>query len=182
MEKYTEARPRRKPSSAFEAKRERWQRQLIADRARRGYRGLSSTALAVGLAISLRLNRNSGDAWPGYGRLAYETGALRKSCIAAVRQLGNRGHLKICRTRAGSRNDSNRYEPAKQIAQTRPTCCARARPGAPGCTAQSPTSAGPNILRSGCKMRCVLLRNSRSGRPGGSPMSPDTPPPGSEAC
>ena len=63
-----------KPTTAatFEIFRERWLRQIALDK------GLPAGALRLCIVMSTYLNRHSRDAWPGFARLARETGLSRR--------------------------------------------------------------------------------------------------------
>jgi DNA-binding GntR family transcriptional regulator len=90
-------------SKPLEAIREQWQRQIMADRERQ------SNYVLVAVAISWHLNRDTGDAWPGFATLAKETGLRQRTVIRAVKWLESKGHLHVTHSRGG--NVPNRYRP-----------------------------------------------------------------------
>jgi helix-turn-helix protein len=63
----------------------------------------------VAVAISWHLNRDTGDAWPGFATLAKETGLRQRTVIRAVKWLESKGHLHVTHSRGG--NVPNRYRP-----------------------------------------------------------------------
>jgi hypothetical protein len=88
---------------SLEIVREQWQRQIMAAP------GRQLAHLAVAMAISWHLNRNTGDAWPGFATLAKETGLGHRTVKRAVKWLEAGGHLRVVHSRGG--NISNRYRP-----------------------------------------------------------------------
>jgi hypothetical protein len=56
----------------------------------------------VAVAISWHLNRDTGDAWPGFATLAKETGLRQRTVIRAVKWLESKGHLHVTHSRGGN--------------------------------------------------------------------------------
>src|SRR5262245_11820964 len=102
-----------KPNS-LEIFREKWQRQLLADKT------VLISDLKVAIAIGWHMNRNrGGEAWPGIRTLATLTALSKPTVIGATRRLESNGHVSIVRSRSGNRRNANRYKPVlKASAQT----------------------------------------------------------------
>ena len=73
----------------FEADRERWLREILADR------DLLLSTKVILFALSLYLNRETRTCWPSYGRLAKDTGLSPATALRAVRLAERRGYLRI---------------------------------------------------------------------------------------
>jgi hypothetical protein len=65
--------------------------------------------VAVACVVAFHLNVGTLDAFPGFGRIAKL--AHRSTVVRAIQWLEQRGHLRVKRSRRGSKNDSNRYIP-----------------------------------------------------------------------
>jgi hypothetical protein len=101
----------------FERFKEMWQQQVVADTA------LTGSTVKVALALCWHMNRNQhGLAWPGRGRLAKLTGLSRSTVKRAIKALERAGHVTITRSRVGSKNSPNQYQPVlKEVVQNEPT-------------------------------------------------------------
>lgn len=73
----------------FTATQFAWQRQLVADHR------LPGSALRVALVVADHMNRKTGDAWPGQGRIAELCGLSRTGVRKAISMLEERGHLLV---------------------------------------------------------------------------------------
>jgi hypothetical protein len=92
-------------SNSLEVFRERWQRQLVADKK------ILLSDLKVALAIAWHINRDERRAWPGTRTLQELTGLSRPTVISATMRLEKALHLEIYRSRSGNRRNANRYRP-----------------------------------------------------------------------
>jgi hypothetical protein len=90
----------------YESKKEKWLLQVATDSE------LSAGALRVAIAIGLHMNRKQRLlAWPGFGRLQKLLDIDRSTVIRGVKALEGRGHMRIVRSRNGSKNHPNHYHP-----------------------------------------------------------------------
>jgi hypothetical protein len=97
----------------YESRKERWLVQTANDPK------LSRAGLRVAIAIGIHMNRKQNLlAWPGYGRLAKILGVGRTTAIAGVKALEQRGHMRVVRSRNGSKNAPNHYHPNLWTTQT----------------------------------------------------------------
>ena len=88
----------------YESKKERWLVQVAADSE------LSRAGLRVAIATGVHMNRKQHMlAWPGFGRLAKILGIQRRAVIKGVKALEQRGHMRVVRSRNGSKNNPNHY-------------------------------------------------------------------------
>jgi hypothetical protein len=71
---------------------------------------LPHLAFRLAYVISGFVNRDSGDAWPGQGRLASEIGVDERTIRNNINRLVELGHLEV--TAARGRGNTNRYRPA----------------------------------------------------------------------
>jgi biotin operon repressor len=94
------------PPKGFDAYREFWSRQVLADT------GLSHRSKSVATALIWYLNRSTLNCWPSYDRLATDAGIHRSDAMKAVKELVNRGYL-ILQSKGGGRKRSNHYSLAK---------------------------------------------------------------------
>src|SRR5215467_4538788 len=90
----------------YESKKENWLVQIAADPK------LSRAGLRVAIAIGLHMNRKQHMlAWPGFSRLARILRVDRKTARNGVKDLEARGHMRVVRSRNGSKNNPNHYHP-----------------------------------------------------------------------
>jgi hypothetical protein len=90
----------------YESKKEKWLVQVASDAE------LSRAGLRVAVAIGLHMNRKQRLlAWPGFGRLAKILGIQRRAVIKGVKDLETRDHMRVVRSRNGSKNNPNHYHP-----------------------------------------------------------------------
>ena len=71
---------------------------------------VSGIARSVANCIARHANDKTGLAWPGFARIAEETGFKRRAVIAATQELEKGAHLTVSRVRVGGKNKSNRYQ------------------------------------------------------------------------
>ena len=90
----------------YEAKKEKWLLQVASDPA------IRAKALRAAIGIGLHMNRKQRLlAWPGFNRLASILGMDRRAVIRGVKQLEALGHMRVVRSRNGSKNNPNHYHP-----------------------------------------------------------------------
>jgi hypothetical protein len=89
---------------SFEAFKEAWQLEVAANH------DLSAGDLRVALAIAAHVNRQSGVAWPGFGRLQRILRVGRSTVIRAVKRLERADHLSVKHHRNGTKNSPNEYQ------------------------------------------------------------------------
>jgi hypothetical protein len=90
----------------FEKSKDLWLIQVFADKS------LTNGTKNVAAMIGLHMNRGQhGLAYPGFGLLAKLTGLCRRTIIRAVKALERAGHVVITRSRRGSKNNPNEYQP-----------------------------------------------------------------------
>jgi hypothetical protein len=115
----------------FERDRERWQRQVLADKT------LRPSSKVVAIAISWHLNRETCNAWPGIRKLMKLTGLARRTVDNALLVLEAAAHVVIDKDYDDYRfyNPANRYlpvlhpEPASEGAAQKEATVASLRQG-----------------------------------------------------
>jgi Helix-turn-helix domain len=140
----------------LEAIREQWQRQIMAAPGRR------LAHLTVAVAISWHLNRETGDAWPGFATLAKETGLCQRTVKRAVKWLEARGHLHVVHSRGG--NISNRYRPILSSGLGVTADEASSGLGVTTAVTGGSTSSGPRVTRTSKEPLTNLLGGHESER------------------
>src|SRR6516162_9217298 len=103
MQEITPAKPASKTNEwSLEIFREQWLKQIALDKE------LPAGALRLCIAMSTHMNRyQAGEAWPGMGRLAKETGLSRRYIADLTQLVEERGHWKVTRTKVGLKNVVN---------------------------------------------------------------------------
>lgn len=92
----------------YEDRKEKWLLQITSDKE------LTAGDLRTGVALSKYMNRKERlVAWPGYARLTKDTGLCRCRVIRGVKKLEGRKHMRVSRSRSGSKNDVNHYHPKR---------------------------------------------------------------------
>jgi hypothetical protein len=71
---------------------------------------LSAADRWIGTCVSWHVNRKSLDAWPGIATLVRISGMSRRACIRSIKRLATRRHLRVTRSRRGSKSAVNHYE------------------------------------------------------------------------
>jgi hypothetical protein len=90
----------------YEDRKEKWLVQVASDHS------LPPIAVRVAIVIGLHMNRKQRLlAWPGYGRLATLLGTTRKMAIKGAKALERAGHMRVVRSRNGTKNNPNHYHP-----------------------------------------------------------------------
>ncbi len=98
-----------KATMPFEAIKELWQKQVVADKS------LSGGTVKVALALCWHMNRSQ------HGlALAKLTGLHRRTIIRTTQALERAGHVTITRSRRGTTNNPNQYRPI--LKQVGPEC------------------------------------------------------------
>jgi hypothetical protein len=93
-------------TESYECKKEKWLLQVAGDPE------LSRAALRVAVAIGIHMNRKENmRAWPGYTRIAKILGVDPKTARNGVKDLEARKHMRVVRSRRGSKNNPNSYHP-----------------------------------------------------------------------
>jgi hypothetical protein len=88
----------------YESKKEKWLMQAASDHE------LSRAGLRVAIGIGLHMNRKQHMmAWPGYGRLAKLLRMSRTTVFRGVSDLEERKHLRVVRSKNGTRHAPNHY-------------------------------------------------------------------------
>jgi hypothetical protein len=90
----------------YESKKEKWLVQVASDGE------LSRAGLRAAIGIAMHMNRKQRLlAWPGFGRLAKVLGIQRRAVIKGVKDLEARDHMRVVRSRNGTKNNPNHYHP-----------------------------------------------------------------------
>jgi len=90
----------------YEDRKEKWLLQVTSDHS------LTAGDVRTAFAISLHMNRKRLLlAWPGYTTLAKDMGGSRRMAIRGVKALERAGHMRVVRSRNGSKNNPNHYHP-----------------------------------------------------------------------
>ena len=87
----------------FERRKEDWLKRVFSNP------GYTLSAKGVAVCLSWHANRETWEAWPGYGRISKLAGICHRSAIDAVDELEAGADIRVKRRRSGKKNDTNLY-------------------------------------------------------------------------